>query len=1008
MSDKDATRGSSIGFVACVNSGSSRPSAQSSIIDVSQGRVVIRTPSSEGEEFSCNEAYGKGYSVHDLYDGSVARIVKTLASGRSACILALGSSSSEKTSMVHRLLPQIVRGLYAKMEERRNQSSSSQPTRRDRRRGRSGASRCSMRFSAIEINDEVIQDLLSTSNRELITTLDETFGRVVRNVTQQGPTSDTDEIMESVTEATRARSSGHAVFRIDVLLELGRADSESDTSFRVSLLVCDVAGTEKLVEDPSTLRLKEGVRLNKSLFALSNVADIMADGGADSAPCRESKLTHVIEEALGGNFDTTCIAFLDSGQYHESLATMQLGSTLHRSVTYPICNNAAAQGLLRRYRRKLSQKGADGDIDGNYEESEFNLKLSELEGKAVKDKLEILKLREDKSRIVEKLKDFQDRYKDLNDSKRSVQRKLIDSEEENLKTSNALLDMQIENNQLVERSEAEKYELLSKIMNAENEILELVSKEQKRDEGAEKLKNQYETLEQQKIGLQQDFLALQANFVRVDQDLKAELKKNEELGLELLTLVNQRNALSTECEELKKQKQAFESENEKLEGGFTSRQDELAEVKRKLKEERGVSETLRSEKIKAELELQRAMIEYDSKKLELEKNASDFTRDRDSEVVGLRKAVEVEGKKGEAIRESLHKEVKQLKAGSRKLSRTIDTLQSKLAGRTAELNRLVGENAELEQKLKGITEDYQSKLIQYMNDPANSGDGGEFDDTEQRRLREDLVQSFKRQQAELEAKSQVLHGENQSLIAKNRALVERAKELRNMLEDNNVKVQNEVDVDKLKVGVGEAETEWQRERSHLIEKLRRAESDLTLSKEKVIATAEQGRRMVKGLENKNQELRRDMKLLEKSKQALEQDNEMLALNRGGGGTGIPLKTVRELQAMMSEMKTSMRTPNGSEEREVLGLKSKLRQAELEIESLRRMGGGGAAIPGGEGASQKRIAELLSQNAVLKGELEHYEKYMKNEVEKMKRVARECEFWRQKAIQLGATGAEFAQ
>ena len=48
--------------------------------------------------------------------------------------------------------------------------------------------------------------------------------------------------------------------------------------------------------------------------------------------------------------------------------------------------------------------------------------------------------------------------------------------------ANALLDMQVENNQLVERSEAEKYELLSKIMNAENEILELVSREQKRDE----------------------------------------------------------------------------------------------------------------------------------------------------------------------------------------------------------------------------------------------------------------------------------------------------------------------------------------------------------------------------------------------------------------------------------------------------------------------------------------------------------------------------------------------
>ena len=83
----------------------------------------------------------------------------------------------------------------------------------------------------------------------------------------------------------------------------------------------------------------------------------------------------------------------------------------------------------------------------------------------------------------------------------------------------------------------------------------------------------------------------------------------------------------------------------------------------------------------------------------------------------------------------------------------------------------MGENAELSQKLKGLSEEYQSKLVEYMND------GGDFDDeSEQRRLRDDFVQSFKRQRAEMEAKMELLRSDNQSLLAKNRGLVDKAKD----------------------------------------------------------------------------------------------------------------------------------------------------------------------------------------------------------------------------------------
>ena len=103
-----------------------------------------------------------------------------------------------------------------------------------------------------------------------------------------------------------------------------------------------------------------------------------------------------------------------------------------------------------------------------------------------------IKAREDKERIYEKLMEFKDKYNNLVKSKAELQANLIKGEEERLRISKALLDLQIENNQLVERSESEKYELVTKLLNAENDILELEMKEQNKDKKSSDLQEQLE------------------------------------------------------------------------------------------------------------------------------------------------------------------------------------------------------------------------------------------------------------------------------------------------------------------------------------------------------------------------------------------------------------------------------------------------------------------------------------------------------------------------------------
>lgn len=78
------------------------------------------------------------------------------------------------------------------------------------------------------------------------------------------------------------------------------------------------------------------------------------------------------------------------------------------------------------------------------------LRISELEGQTIKHNLEKLKLQEDRDKLYERFREFRDKYNQLVGSKAELQTSLIEAEESKLQVSKALLDLQIENNQLKE------------------------------------------------------------------------------------------------------------------------------------------------------------------------------------------------------------------------------------------------------------------------------------------------------------------------------------------------------------------------------------------------------------------------------------------------------------------------------------------------------------------------------------------------------------------------------
>ena len=155
------------------------------------------------------------------------------------------------------------------------------------------------------------------------------------------------------------------------------------------------------------------------------------------------------------------------------------------------------QGLLRRNRVQLLTKDdrirdlVEGGGQSKQDEeriASLESNLESMQEQTVRDKMAILKLREDNRAVFNKLQEFRKKYNELVTNKAKLQEVLISAEQEKLKISKALVDLQIENNELVERSENDKYELVTKLLNAENEIMESERKEQKKMSNSEELK----------------------------------------------------------------------------------------------------------------------------------------------------------------------------------------------------------------------------------------------------------------------------------------------------------------------------------------------------------------------------------------------------------------------------------------------------------------------------------------------------------------------------------------
>lgn len=230
-----------------------------------------------------------------------------------------------------------------------------------------------------------IQDEYNTMNYEI---REDNLGNVFVKDLSLIPVSTIEDVMSLITAGLKVRathetkmnafsSRSHTVFTITVL----QKDKITEESIVGMLNLVDLAGSERLKKSESVgVRLKEALHINTSLTALGKVITALDPALENShIPYRDSKLTRVLQNSLGGNSYTTVIATIhpSTNYYEECLSSLQFANRCRNVRNNPRVNYVKddedkdrkikkLMDELGALRSKVSQIGSSGDQLGHF------------------------------------------------------------------------------------------------------------------------------------------------------------------------------------------------------------------------------------------------------------------------------------------------------------------------------------------------------------------------------------------------------------------------------------------------------------------------------------------------------------------------------------------------------------------------------------------------------------------------------------------------------------------
>lgn len=394
-------------------------------MNVKKGTIEINNPAKKEEVprmFTYDSVYDWNSKQIDLYDETFRQLVDSVLEGYNGTIFAYGQTGTGKTftmegvrsdPILRGVIPNSFEHIFTHIARTQNQQYL-------------------VRASYLEIYQEDIRDLLSKDQSRRLELKERPDTGVYVKDLQSFVCKSVKEIEHVMNVGNQNRAVGatnmnehssrsHAIFIITI--ECSEPGADGENHIRVGKLnMVDLAGSERQTKTGATgERLKEATKINLSLSALGNVISALVDGKSTHVPYRDSKLTRLLQDSLGGNARTVMVANIGPASYNfeETITTLRYANRAKNIKNKPKINEDPKDALLRefqeeigRLKRELEKRGGGGagskkvkrrrqKENGETEEIEEEGEERSEQSAEDKIKLEQARLEEDKKALQE-------------------------------------------------------------------------------------------------------------------------------------------------------------------------------------------------------------------------------------------------------------------------------------------------------------------------------------------------------------------------------------------------------------------------------------------------------------------------------------------------------------------------------------------------------------------------------------------------------------------------------
>ena len=325
-------------------------------MDTNTGTVDLVQENAAKKSFTFDLVYDCNSRQEDIYEEIGRPLVESVLQGFNCTIFAYGQTGTGKTFTMEGIgddkgmIPRSFDHIFSHISRSSNQQYL-------------------VRASYLEIYQEEIRDLLLKDQSKRLELKERPdVGVYVDNLTSFVCKS-LDEIHHGMAIGKQNRSVGatnmnehssrsHAIFIITVEHSTP-IEEDGQSHIRVGKLnLVDLAGSERQVKTGSSgQRMKEAIKINLSLSALGNVISSLVDSKATHIPYRDSKLTRLLQDSLGGNSKTVMLANVGPASYNfeETLTTLRYANRAKNIKNRPRVNEDPKDALLREFQSEIQR-----------------------------------------------------------------------------------------------------------------------------------------------------------------------------------------------------------------------------------------------------------------------------------------------------------------------------------------------------------------------------------------------------------------------------------------------------------------------------------------------------------------------------------------------------------------------------------------------------------------------------------------------------------------------------